>query len=173
DPGARVAGDIILEQALKRRTVAIGAETWRQDRHRHHDAGAPAANELQRGPRLAGVVDRLFPERHVAALRELAHEMLRALQHEIPPQMSEADERQGAGAGVAGRDCVLCQWKSSGLEHTHQRPVILFWFPGRSWRRQRPTNGPQGATSRAVSRWIRARVQSCRHWNCGAVTSAR
>jgi hypothetical protein len=56
----------------------------------HLDAAIGADGPTRFGFEFA--VDRLFPKDHAPLGREPAHQVLRPLEHEVPPQMRKADE---------------------------------------------------------------------------------
>jgi len=91
-----------VEQALQRGLAHILGHPFRQVRNGDPDVGRVfglADLEISGFP--AADVDRLLPvnDRHLA--RKTAHQMLRPLEHEVPPQVRKAD--QGWGFGIRRR----------------------------------------------------------------------
>ena len=65
---------------------------------------------------LAADVDRLFPEDDVMSLGEAAHQMLRPLEHEVPPQVRKAD--QGWALRIRRRGLgIRLNWHPDAIQH--------------------------------------------------------
>src|SRR3954471_18491142 len=80
--------------------------------------------DLQKGGLLGSDVDRLFPEDHIHVAREAAHQMLRALKHEVPPQVRKTNE----GSGFARWHRVLGfrrYWHTGANQHFPLSSVLL------------------------------------------------
>ena len=87
-----------VKQALQRGFARILGHALRQVRNDDADArrvfGFP---DLEESGLTRADLDRLLPEDHVHLAREAAHQVLRPLEHEVPPQVREANQSCGLG----------------------------------------------------------------------------
>ena len=110
-PPARYSGVLVGEisvQQLPQRRLALAfvqgfGERGSHDGHARFGAGADA----DRGFAIGRRGFRLFPIDDPPVAREAAHQMLGALENEIPPQMRETDQRVAGGKGAGGNGVPL------------------------------------------------------------------
>ncbi len=113
DQLAGVGPDQPVEQPLQDLGLLRRSEAFRQLRGGHHHAvlGVEPGVEAGRLARRRG--HRLFPVDHPPVGREAAHQVLRALEHEVPSQVREADQSLASAARAelrkekGARPCAL------------------------------------------------------------------
>jgi len=81
-----------VEQALQRGLARVLGHAFGEVRHDDaHAVGVVGFTHLKICGLPAPDLARLFPEDDVHLAREAAHQMLRPLEHEVPPQVRKAD----------------------------------------------------------------------------------
>ena len=109
--------DMSVQQALQRRFARVLRHAFRQVRNDDPDVGRVLrlAN-LEVGRFLRADVDRLFPVDDVHLAGEAAHQMLRPLEHEVPPQVRKA--QQGCGFRIRRRGLGFeFHWHPDARQH--------------------------------------------------------